>query len=207
MIVNLINKLQQSVPGAAGFTLIEMLVAVLLLTTAVAGPMTIASRGITASVVAKDQVVAFNLAQDAVEYIRHQRDTNTLSGNSWLAGIGGSSAPGGCESANGCLLDSTGNQVTTAGSEAVRPCTTQSSNICALRFQYNTATNRFTYIPSSGNTSVTLFRRHVKMTALGPDEVQLEVRVIWCYQNTANNCVTDPNRKEVVVRENLLNWQ
>lgn len=187
-----------------GFTLIEMLIAVLLLTTAVAGPMTIASRGITASVVAKDQVTAFFLAQDAVEYIRYQRDTNKLAGDDWLAGIGGGAAPGGCESANGCLLDSTGNP-SGPGSHVVRPCTAQSGGICASRLSYNNATNRFTYVTGS-DTSTALFRRHVKLTRLASTEVEVEVRVIWCYQNALNSCVTDSNRKEVVVRENLLDW-
>ena len=51
---------------ARGFTLIETLIAVLILTTAIAGPLTIASKGLTATLVAKDQISAFYLAQDAV---------------------------------------------------------------------------------------------------------------------------------------------
>src|SRR3569623_1745590 len=93
-----------------GLTLIETLVAVMILASAVAGPLTIASRALNNARVAKDQITAFNLAQDGVEYVRFARDTNTLGGNDWLTGTGGTSAgidltP--CVSSAGCYVDST----------------------------------------------------------------------------------------------------
>src|SRR3990167_9485995 len=69
-----------------GFSLIETLVAVLLLATAITGPLTIASKSFLVATVAKDQVTAFYLAQDAVEYVRFARDSNKLSGSDWLSG-------------------------------------------------------------------------------------------------------------------------
>ena len=189
-----------------GFTLIEMLIAVLLLTTAVAGPMTIASRGITASTVAKDQVTAFFLAQDAVEYIRYQRDTNKLAGDDWLTGIGGTTAPGGCEGARGCLIDATGNDVGSSVQHPIGVCGPGAGSTCGSPLLYNTETKRFTYINAGATTDFTIFRRHVKMVELSADEVELEVRVIWCYDNNLPSCAEDPDSKEVVVRENLLDW-
>src|SRR6266404_2318694 len=79
-----------------GFTLIETLVAVLLLSIAIVGPMTIAQKGLQTALIAKDQSTAFNLAQDAVEFIRFARDTNCLVTSvgacpaaNWLNGNGG----------------------------------------------------------------------------------------------------------------------
>jgi prepilin-type N-terminal cleavage/methylation domain-containing protein len=68
---------------ARGFTLVETLVAVLLLTVAIAGPLTIISKSLITALVAKDQVTAFFLAQDAVEYVRFVRDTNKLQDSAW----------------------------------------------------------------------------------------------------------------------------
>jgi prepilin-type N-terminal cleavage/methylation domain-containing protein len=81
-----------------GFTLIETLIAILVLSVALTGPFVIAEQGLQASLISKDQNTAFYLAQDAIEYIRYARDTNCLvategTGGScpianWLAGNG-----------------------------------------------------------------------------------------------------------------------
>ena len=72
-----------------GFTLIETLVAIAIMMLAIAGPLTIAHKGVQSALYAKDQITAYYLAQDAVEYIRSVRDGNLIanpSGN-WLAGL------------------------------------------------------------------------------------------------------------------------
>ena len=83
----MINKMK-------GFTLIETLVAILLLSSAIAGPMTIAARGLYASTIVRNEVTAYYLAQDAMEYIRYARDSNSLTGSDWLSNLG-SRAPTG----------------------------------------------------------------------------------------------------------------
>lgn len=55
-----------------GFTLVETLVAVAMLMIAIAGPLTIVSKGLTAATYAKNQVIASFLAQDLIEYIKSQ---------------------------------------------------------------------------------------------------------------------------------------
>src|SRR4051812_17046488 len=101
-------------PLHKGFTLIETLIAILVLMLAIVGPLTIASKGLQTTLVSKDQETAFFLAQDAVEYVRWVRDTNKLSGNGWLAGLDGTAnghtnngvAGGNCTAASGCTVDS-----------------------------------------------------------------------------------------------------
>ncbi len=61
-----------------GFTLIETLVAITLLTLAVVAPMTLATQSLASSYYARDQVTAFHLAQEAVESVRSSRDANIL---------------------------------------------------------------------------------------------------------------------------------
>ena len=70
-----------------GFTFVETLVAISILLLAVAGPLTLGSQGLNASRVARDQVIATFLGQEAIEYARNIRDTNALQGEVWLEGL------------------------------------------------------------------------------------------------------------------------
>jgi Tfp pilus assembly protein PilV len=64
-----------------GFTLIEVLVAVFILITAVVVPLTISSKGIFYSNVVRDQSVASYLAQEGMEAVRLMRDNIFLVGS------------------------------------------------------------------------------------------------------------------------------
>ncbi|TSC84079.1 MAG: Uncharacterized protein G01um101417_348 [Parcubacteria group bacterium Gr01-1014_17] len=71
-----------------GFSLIETLVAVVILVSAVVGPLTLAQRSIRSAVYARDQVTASFLAEEAIEYIRSVRDGNEHNrNNNWLKGL------------------------------------------------------------------------------------------------------------------------
>ncbi|MEK7101886.1 MAG: prepilin-type N-terminal cleavage/methylation domain-containing protein [Patescibacteria group bacterium] len=61
-----------------GFTLIETMVAITILTFAIAGPMFTASRSIIAAQTARDQLTAMYLAQEGIEYVRMMRDNAYL---------------------------------------------------------------------------------------------------------------------------------
>lgn len=63
---------------SSGFTLIETLVAVSLLSVAVVAPMALTSKSLAAAYYARDQITAFHLSQEAIESVRHARDHNVL---------------------------------------------------------------------------------------------------------------------------------
>jgi prepilin-type N-terminal cleavage/methylation domain-containing protein len=194
-----------------GFTLIETLAAILLLSIALAGPMTIAQKGLSASLISKDQNTAFNLAQDAVEYVRFSRDTNCLAAAAaapssvpcpavnWLNGIGGNANTinlSSCISTDitqpgsaACYLDSYANTVT--------PCT---SGVCSNPINYDSTNNDYTY----GSGTATIFTRTVQIqynsgctTSCNASEADVVVTVSW----------SDPVTHSISVRESLYNWQ
>lgn len=175
-----------------GFTLIETLVAVLVLMTAIAGPLTIASKGLQATLVAKDQNTAFYLAQDAIEYVRYVRDTNKLKGQAWLSGLDGTAngfsavdtglGAGACTSVNGCTVDSIQDSIATCAGTG-----------CAV-LRYNSGLNRFEY--ASGITSI--YRRTVSLQVTG-SEALVRVTVTWSDQGALVRTVT--------VNEVIEDWQ
>ncbi len=189
----MINKLKHIVRG---FTLIETLVAVLILATAIAGPLTIASKGLTTALIAKDQTTAYYLAQDAVEYVRFARDSNRLKGLDWLNSSGASLStvltP--CVSADGsasCYFDSLANNPSAP---------TACSGACPVMY-FDPSNQYFTYNSSDPNTP-SLYTRTVTITTpvgANTSEASLVVKVTWSDLPGVIHNIT--------VRENLFNWQ
>jgi prepilin-type N-terminal cleavage/methylation domain-containing protein len=181
-----------------GFTLIETLVAVLLLSTAVVGPLTVASKGLSAALVARDQMVAFYLAQDAVEYVRFVRDSNKLAGLAWLSGLAD------CTGASGCYLDTLGNDVdsTIGGIQPVNDCPSASSGGCPAIQKYDDGAGHkyFSYLQGASTPqryvrSITIATPQTGETTEGV----LTVQVSWRAQSGLVRYVT--------VRENVYDWQ
>lgn len=66
------------VAGNSGMTLIETLVAITILSVAIVAPMSLTMFSLTSAYYARDQIVASNLAQEAIEAVRAVRDGNIL---------------------------------------------------------------------------------------------------------------------------------
>jgi prepilin-type N-terminal cleavage/methylation domain-containing protein len=85
-----------------GFTMIETLVAVAILMISIAGPLTIAQKGLVAAIYARDQVTASFLAQDVMEFVKNKRDEDVQTGlSNWLDTLGI------CTEENSCIVDTT----------------------------------------------------------------------------------------------------
>ncbi len=181
-----------------GFTLIETLVAVMILASSIVGPLSIASRSLNNALVAKDQITAFFVAQDAVEYVRYVRDTNRLLGADWLLGTGGTGAgidlSTSCSTAQGCYLDTTA-AVVGAGDV---PTACDPTNGCPL-LNYDLANSRFTYASVASTITRSLFTRKITLTAITATEQQLVVTVSWKDVGGTTRSVT--------VNENIFAWQ
>lgn len=61
-----------------GFTLIETLVAIALLTVAIVAPMALTAKSLATAYYARDQITSFYLAQEAIEAVRAIRDSQIL---------------------------------------------------------------------------------------------------------------------------------
>lgn len=174
-----------------GFTLIETMVAVLLLSIAIAGPLTIASKGLSSALVAKDQIGAYYLAQDAVEYARFKRDSNRLAGVSWLTGLVGAGL---------CSADGT----TACKVDSVQDTVSACSGTCPA-LNYDNTNHFYTYATADGTTVVTppehFIRTITVQTPVGTnvDEAALSVTVQWTGAGGLLHSVT--------LREDLFNWQ
>lgn len=93
--------MRTSIHLSRGFTLVETLVAVAVLTTSIAGPFVAIQAAINAGYVSRDQLAATMLAQEGIEYVRSVRDgnylyrvQNPLSTRSWFYGLDGTDGNG-----------------------------------------------------------------------------------------------------------------
>ncbi|MBP6858335.1 MAG: prepilin-type N-terminal cleavage/methylation domain-containing protein [Candidatus Pacebacteria bacterium] len=94
----------RSITGARAFTLVETLVAVAILMIAIAGPLVIATKGLTAALYSKNQMIASFLAQESMEVVKNIHDNNIYDADDiaaqWLTGIGSCTENDPCD-ANG----------------------------------------------------------------------------------------------------------
>lgn len=77
-----------------GFTLIETIIALAVITSAVVGPFSLATKGILNASFAKNKIIAANLSQEGVELVRKIRENNILAGRNWDYGIASGSWQG-----------------------------------------------------------------------------------------------------------------
>jgi len=70
-----------------GFTLIEVIVAITVLSTGIAGSVALINRTISLSIVIQDQLIAWSLAQEGMEVVHNIRNTNWIEGDAWDDGF------------------------------------------------------------------------------------------------------------------------
>lgn len=168
---NMCVKLKQVITGnqASGFSLLETIVAIGILTVVVSGIMNLVYQGSTSSRLQTDQVTATYLAADAIEYVRSLRDTYWLENigdntfNDWVL----SSPISSC--VDGCIID------TRIDNDFINSC----GEICQP-LDYDEGTGLYGY----GDGSPSRFTRKVEIVPItnsGSDvyEVKVTATVSW----------------------------
>lgn len=182
-----------------GFTLVEAMVAISILTMSLTGPLLIAQKGIGSAIYARDQITAFYLAQEAVEYVRNVRDTNRINSVWWLKQFCPSSDPG-CASVNGTFTINAVYSNFTNGDGSVN---TNAIGTCAgscPMLAFDTTNKLYGYNSGNGGTwTPTIFRRTVSITNTAVDEALISVTIAW------NTNLFSPLRT-FTVREYIYNF-
>lgn len=157
---SLLMTRHSNVKAQRAFTLIETLVATSVLLISLAGPLSIAAQALQSAYYARDQITAFYLAQEAVEYVRAVRDQNYLAEPAlpWLTGL------------EACIDDEC--------AVDFQNFSNQTCSNSACPFLLLGQTNGLFNL-SSGNP--TIYRRTLTINTVAgsPDEVTVRVMVEW----------------------------
>lgn len=168
------------------FTLIETFVAISVLLISLAGPLSIAAQALKSAYYARDEVTAFYLAQEAMEYAQAVRDQNYLTGQSWLTTL----TP--CESADGsvmCQVDFPNFLNAVCANGTCNPPSLQNGPLLV--------DSHGLFNAESGTPSI--FTRTLSIVPVTgtPDEVAVNVRVSW---------VSSGITRTFQISEHLFNW-
>lgn len=199
-----------AVPHKEGFTLIETMVAISILTLAIAGPMFTASRSIVAAQTARDQLIATYLAQEGIEHVRAMRDNaylfayhiggTNVSSAAWSTFLSrtGTFSISGCIAPEKCTLDP-------AGSGSLERCTTTDGSCPPLHLTgctYGpggltcTPPNIYTQQALSGSV-LSPFTRTIQGIAVSPGEEKIVSTVSWSFHGTPYS---------VTISDHLTSW-
>lgn len=205
------NPLQKK---TGGFTVIETLIAVMVLLTSIVGPMSVASKGLYAAFYARDEITAFYLAQEGLEFVRNFRDTTKLmhdkedidsvnaggapahTSDQWLDGLEDCDT---AVNADGCIIDA---RLSPVDPNAILPC----SGKCTV-VQFDSGTGLFGYDTGGGGSwENTKYERTIKINKITmpngkKDEALITSEVRW------TNNIFAPLGKSATVRLYTTNWQ
>lgn len=170
----------------SGFTLVEVLVALAVLSLSILATFTAVSNSLRATNFAEDQIIAYYLADEALEYIRNWRDNNAIShinqlatGGSthWLTGVA-RVTPDPCFFGKVCYVD-----VPASTSNALKTCSSNVTSSCPFVL-YNASNGLY------GHTSgvATPYKRSITITSITNNtEVSVVVTVLWTTQGVSKS--------------------
>ena len=173
---------------SVAFTLIETLVAILILTVSVVAPLSLASQSLFASYYAKDQVIASYLAQEGIEIVRQKRDHNLITllrlpdpdRNDWLSGM---------------QIPPTGSVDVILDIKNPTADFNKMVDVSDAVLKYDGHLYFHSNVSSAPNSK---FRRIVHLKKISNDEIEVKAEVRW-------KTGSFPEQK-FSIKENLYNW-
>lgn len=194
--------LTESMKSGKGFTLVETLVAVTILTLAVAGPLFTANRAIVAAQNARDQLIASYLAQEGIEYMRAIRDDEYLAAyEDGGANVSTSAWTNFHTSTSQCNATSVSAKACTlnpwpVASPQLNSCDTATVGSCAPLNKTSSGIVRYTQ--SSAGTVVTRFTRTIQVIDVSPNDARIVSTVSWNFHSVPYS---------VSISDHLTPWQ
>lgn len=188
-------------PKQSGFTLVETLVAIAILTLSVAGPLYTASRAIVAARTSSDQLTASYLAQEGIEYVRALRDTSyldryrandpTISASAWANFLSSSQtvSVGKCRAPQSCAYDP--GYALGSGYDLTQCPSSGCPSLVLYGGMYRPSTS------VSGGTP-TVFTRSIQAIDVDSTNERIISRVTWSFHGTPY---------AVTVTDTLTPWQ
>lgn len=151
-----------------GFSLLETTVAIAILIVAILGPLSVATYSLSRAGLSENEIIAYNLAEEALEFVINTRDSNVFAGNNWLSGLddGGNQ----CDGFDGCYIDVTNT------ADPVKDCTGSCSGDLIRR---NATSGLYTH---NAADTATIFKRRIFLrdnNLQNNDERIVEVRITW----------------------------
>jgi len=173
-----------------GFTVFEAIVAIGILSLAIAGVFATVQHSLSQSINSKYEIKAFYLAQEAIDFIRNRRDNNQLArigGDvdvDWLDGLAANSSDP-CYPGKTCTVD--------VYYDYIGACWGDWTS-CPPLHQDTSAPYLYSYCSTWPDSK---FTRSVKIERIDSNEIAVIVKIMWT-QGTAN--------KEFEVKTYLFNW-
>ncbi|MEK7067452.1 MAG: prepilin-type N-terminal cleavage/methylation domain-containing protein [Patescibacteria group bacterium] len=184
--VNNNKKIVSGLADKAGFSLVEVLIAIFVLTFALLGTLSIIEAVTTAGRVSSTQLTAANLAQEGIELVRNFRDESIASSltGSWdewydLFGVGATT----CYSI----------QYNTATINFPASSISCASDAPALN--YDSATGLY---GSAGAPPPYSYKRKIRLTRVSTDEIKIEALMTWSEKGRSHS---------LTVEDRLWNWR
>ena len=195
-----------------GFTIMETLVAIFILLLAITGPMVFSQSALRAAFQSRDQITAFYLAQDAIEFVKNKRDDNVLlgktgfnngAGDYWLDGLDECITSGVDDF--GCTID------TTVSLGEITECSPRASDPgCLGEIDDGSDDNKLRINDEglfvnaiSSDDSESKFARNIYIREVaevaGGTEAEIVVKVRWTSHDTIGV-------RDITVVEYMYNW-
>lgn len=178
----------------SGFTLIETMVAVFILSISIVSLMNVVASSLFAARYARDEITANYLLQEVVDYIRNDRDSLMLSENTseklWESFWGKYKI---CDisNSNGCYID-------VLSSTEPQPC--YSSDCGDLYYDDNSSTSFYTHDENKPGVIKSKFNREILIENNNSNNDEFDVTVTVSWKNGGLN-------KSRTLKTSLLNWR
>ncbi len=179
-----------------GFTIIEALVAIFILSISVASMLGITASTASSARYANNEVTANYLLQEAIDSVRNSRDTMVFqNGSSWNTFLNryGYASNSKCFGVSGCVLAIADFDPAGTNNNDVISC-----NPSCPALNYDSTAGTTLFYKYTGGGVLSKFTRKVNMTLITPDEIKVTATLDWL-----NGSVAKTQTLEVY----LLNWQ